>query len=44
MEEKEFIRSFKQELLTLLKENNPNYKDWMLAINYEVENNRKGNK
>ncbi|MBI9066486.1 MAG: mechanosensitive ion channel [Salinivirgaceae bacterium] len=35
---------FKQELLTLLKENNPDFKDWMLAINYEVENNRKSNK
>lgn len=32
---------FKAELLTLLKANNPDYKDWMVAVNYEVENGRK---
>lgn len=36
--------TFKQELLTLLKDNNPDYKDWMLSINYEVENGLKNRK
>jgi small conductance mechanosensitive channel len=35
--------TFKQELLATLKEYNPDYKDWMVTLNYEVENNKNGN-
>jgi small conductance mechanosensitive channel len=32
--------TLKQELLAILKQNSPDYKDWMLSINYEVENGK----
>lgn len=35
--------SFKNELLAILIKHNPDYKDWMVAINYEIENNKNGN-
>lgn len=34
--------TLKQELLSLLKQADPDYKDWMLSINYEVENGKHG--
>jgi hypothetical protein len=35
--------SFKQELLHILQQNNPDFKDWMLTINYEIEKKANGN-
>ncbi|MGE4289227.1 MAG: mechanosensitive ion channel family protein [Salinivirgaceae bacterium] len=32
--------TLKQELLDILKKTEPDYKDWMLSINYEIENGK----